>query len=253
MQYNFAAATTVLAGNNFLRSSYMREHRIKSAQAMFDFFRRYRRSTYWKYRGHSHLDWKLMPYAGREPFRQFSDAELFNSWKVRAIAYLDNYNYSDWDLLAIAQHNGLPTRLLDWSSNPLVATFFAAIDNHDADGAVYAHYSKFIIDENAHKPFSAKIKKNMRYRPRAISRRIINQFGYFTYHVNPSREMTSGNTYGEIEKIIIPAEIKQEIIFALNQFGINFLTIYPDLEGLSKQMAWHAANSRLLGGRMYDE
>jgi len=231
----------------------MREHRISSSHSVFDFFKKYRKSTYWKFRGHSSADWKLMPKTGREPFKGSSDEELFNTWKLRAVAYLDPYNYSNWDLLAIAQHNGLPTRLLDWSSNPLIAMFFAVIDNYQDDAAIYAHYSKFTIDENGQQPFTKDIKKNTRYRPRAVSRRIINQFGYFTYHVDPSKEMTPSNTYGEIEKIIIPARIKEQTVFALNQFGINFLTIYPDLEGLSKQLSWHCANSRFWGGAMPDE
>ena len=231
----------------------MREYRIRSVNDIFEFFKRYRKSTYWKFRGHSREDWKLIPSAGRAPFRNISDMELFNSWKVRAVAYLEHYNYSDWDLLAIAQHNGLPTRLLDWSSNPLIAIFFTFINDGDADGAIYAHYTKFKIDESTHPPFTPKIKKNMRYRPRAVSNRIVNQFGYFTYHVNPSREMTSSNTYGEIEKIIIPAKIKQEAVFALNQFGINYLTIYPDLEGLSRQLSWHSANSRFWSSALHDD
>lgn len=231
----------------------MQEHKITSVQGIFNFFRRYRKSTFWKFRGHCCADWKLMPGAGREPFKHLSDAQLFSSWKARAIAYLENYNYSDWDLLAIAQHNGLPTRLLDWSSNPLIAVFFAVIDSPESDGAVYAHYTRFTVNEDTHEPFSSKIKKNMRYRPRAVSRRIINQFGYFTYHVNPAREMTSSNTYGEIEKIIIPARLKYETAFALNQFGVNFLTIYPDLGGLSRQLAWHSANSKFWSSAMRDE
>ena len=85
------------------------------------------------------------------------------------------------------------------------------------------------------------------------SMRIINQFGYFTYHVNFSREMTSNNTYGEIEKIIIPAKIKQDTVFTLNQFGINYLTIYPDLEGLSRQLSWHSANSKFWSSALHDD
>ncbi|HYE56660.1 MAG TPA: FRG domain-containing protein [Chitinophagaceae bacterium] len=231
----------------------MREHRITSVASVFDFFKKYRKSTWWKFRGHSSAEWKLIPKAGREPFKDFPDGELFNTWKLRAVAYLEPYTYSDWDLLAIAQHNGLPTRLLDWSSNPLIAAFFAVIDNYDEDGAIYAHYTKFTIDENKQQPFDGSIKKNTRYRPRAVSRRIINQFGYFTYHVDPGRAMNSNNTYGEIEKIIIPAKIKEQTVFALNQFGVNFLTIYPDLEGLSKQLSWHSANSKFWGGSMPDE
>jgi hypothetical protein len=65
--------------------------------------------------------------------------------------------------------------------------------------------------------------------------------------------MNTINTYGEIEKIIIPAKIKQETVFALNQFGINYLTIYPDLGGLSKQLSWHSANSRFWSSALHND
>jgi hypothetical protein len=46
---------------------------------------------------------------------------------------------SDWEALAVAQHNGLPTRLLDWSVSPLIATHFATAERQyfGSDGAVW--------------------------------------------------------------------------------------------------------------------
>src|SRR5437660_2732736 len=46
---------------------------------------------------------------------------------------------TDWEAITLGQHHQLPTRLLDWSSNPLVALFFAAEAETESDGAVFAY------------------------------------------------------------------------------------------------------------------
>jgi type I restriction enzyme M protein len=51
---------------------------------------------------------------------------MLEKFKREAIPYLTIKPNDDWDWLALAQHHGLPTRLLDWTQNPLVAVGIAS-------------------------------------------------------------------------------------------------------------------------------
>jgi hypothetical protein len=75
-----------------------------------------------------------------------SDLARFNHWREQAVAYTDALPQNDFECLAFAQHYGLATRLLDWSTNPLVALYFAVEMQGETDGAVFCHMPWLIID-----------------------------------------------------------------------------------------------------------
>jgi hypothetical protein len=71
--------------------------------------------------------------------------------------------------MAVAQHHGLPTPLLDWSYNPLVAAYFAVFPDEGRDAAVFAFFDASQIDTAKTKP--GDFKGVGRIVPRGVAQR----------------------------------------------------------------------------------
>ena len=190
------------------------------------------------FRGQSDKSWEIKPKAGRKEFAEnytdfFNDYSTFRSWKRYAQFYLDKQPSNDWDLLAIAQHHGLATRLLDWSKNPLVAAYFSCIENPNKDAVIYYYPIKnsFQIDLKTN-PF--KIKKFDTFFPSGLASRIINQRGLFTISPDPAKNLETELL--DLKKIIISKKGKKDIINSLDFMGVNRLSLFQDLDNLSEYL-----------------
>src|SRR5258708_39996306 len=109
----------------------------------------------WVFRGHSNVNFALIPAVGRAAHTSQSRAKyeqsLFDIFCREARGYVSAIPATDWEWLSLAQHHGLPTRLLDWTTNPLVAAFFAvSAGNPSEDAIVYSHS---ITDDEIIDPF----------------------------------------------------------------------------------------------------
>ena len=99
------------------------------------------------FRGHSDFNYKLVPTVFRhtEEWRYYDEDKLLKEF-VRRHPESRAKHLNTLELLTYAQHYGLPTRLLDWSSNLLVAIYFACKENFEVDGEViiyrHDHYSE---------------------------------------------------------------------------------------------------------------
>ena len=91
----------------------------------------------WVFRGQSNKEWPLRASVGRgDSYRLDWERLLLDQFRRQAEPYVTSAGLTEWDWLALAQHHGLPTRLLDWTSNSLVACFFACASGRSLDGEV---------------------------------------------------------------------------------------------------------------------
>lgn len=228
--------------------------RIDSSQTVADNWERLHHlfskmtDTAWIFRGVSSPQHYPLPSIGREAiygtYKQVHEERLLQEFKHRAVALLKAPEFTDWHWLAYAQHLGVPTRLLDWSTSSLIATFFALQGDADSDRAIYCvKYSKFLheVDQRSKSPFHSMTEG--RFTPPLVFDRIRAQRGLFTFHPYPTKIFYRDG----LKVVVIPRKCVERFRKALFKYGIDHWFIYPDAEGLGQQMLWQYKSKIGLG------
>ena len=228
------------------------------------------------FRGVGRSSYRLQPSLYRHPAKTSVadlvelEGDLLARFRHRSIPYLERPFATDWELLFLMQHYGVPTRLLDWSENPFIALYFAitSAESCRVGGAFVEDSALWVLNTqewNAHfvgpywkgrilaipdaplegyKPTAEA--KTLASPPVAMaglhnSPRIVAQRGAFTIfgHNNSPMEKIYEDTSlpaNALVKILIPQAHLPAVRDSLFGFGYADSMLYPDLAGLAKEM-----------------
>jgi hypothetical protein len=196
---------------------------------------------------------------------------LRNFRKYARIEGADAQPQSDWLWLTLAEHHGLPTRLLDWTYSPFVAMHFATVNTNltDRDGAIwfvdFARVNRMLppplvnaLNDAGANAFTIGMLERavprlsdfdrldpgrlvLFFEPPSIDARIVNQFAFFSVMssaVAPLDEWLLAHP-DVWQRLIIPRELKWEIRDKLDQANITERMLFPGLDGLASWLSRH--------------
>jgi hypothetical protein len=160
----------------------------------------------------------------------------------------------DFQWLALMQHHGAPTRLIDFTWSPYVAAFFA-LERSLADGVVWAINPAQVDSSRNFKPAATDprlpgnlnryyIKGRRRFiwmgEPHTMNQRLIAQSGTFAVPSVldvPVEDILSDNEH-IMTKFVMTHGVRETGMRELYRMNITFATLFPDLDGLARSMGY---------------
>lgn len=226
----------------------------------------------WAFRGQKKAEWQLWSAISRQLQKFCPDTSSWPEREQRVIRIFQRkaHNFlsdprileDELRCLALLQHHGAPTRLIDFTKSPYVAAFFA-LEDATEDSAVYAvntpylwhaapgrfpelhrevidprergNYQRYFIDNRTPLVWAGE--------PGRLDQRLVAQSGTFVMPGVLDRsiddilvnEYQNGNPV--LHKFILPENIREQAIQNLYRMNITYATLFPDLDGLARASA----------------
>lgn len=224
----------------------------------------------WAFRGQQDVRWPLLTSLSRYLNAYIPDRASWRAREERAIRifrrkahnYLDNPEVLDNELrcLALMQHHGAPTRLLDFTKSPFVAAFFA-LERATGDAAVYAlntprlwaeapaddpDMHRDAIDPRMGDNFTRLYLPNSHAiiwtgEPTEMDRRLVAQSGTLVVPGMLDKPLDQildayGDSHALLKQITLPTTMRDEAMKTLYRMNITNATLFPDLDGLARSI-----------------
>lgn len=237
------------------------------------------------FRGQSRVEWQLTPSLhrclppGTSPEQSLAlEGVLLERFRARIgncapdVAQPEQHQLFAW--WALMQHYGAPTRLIDWTTSLHVAAYFASREDWDRDGSIWL-LSPWVLHQDAGMRMDPEepleIVAQRADAPHVVvplpsndaTNRMSAQASHFTCCVNVKIDQAEAIdemfTNGQIDsaeqfhwKLVLPAALKVEFMFKLEEAGASAETLFPGLDGLGQSLtelgkcAAHRQASRLV-------
>jgi hypothetical protein len=220
----------------------------------------------WAFRGERDERWPLYSSLSRY-LRNFGvareawpaqESRILRIFKRKAHQFLPQPPEIDDDFqwMALMQHHGAPTRLIDFTWSPYVAAFFA-LERTLADGVVWAmnparvdssrNVKRIRVDPRIHGNFSRYFLSGTRRfiwmgEPHTMNRRLIAQSGTFAVpgvlDVPVEDILRARDQENILAKIVLANAVREVGMRELYRMNITYATLFPDLDGLARSMRY---------------